>query len=164
MSERTVIIIGIGNLLLTDDGFGIHVVHEINKLQEIGQFPKDISIIDGGAAGIDILSYIENQGIVIFVDSIKGGNEPGHIYRLKVEDLNIFSNVKVTSLHDLELSTVLKIAKNMGILPREIYLIGVEPVDYTTIKMELSPQIKKLIPEVIKIINIIVQKAIQRQF
>lgn len=149
---------GIGNLLLTDDGFGIHVVKRLIELQEKNKFGKNIKLIDGGAAGIDILYYIENQKIVIFIDTIRGGKEPGYIYNILVDDLNIFKDINMTSLHDMELTTVLKIAKETNKLPDTIYLIGVEPKDYNTLSMELTPEIEKTIPKIVKIVENIIQK------
>ena len=72
MQKNKILVMGIGNILLTDDGFGVHIAKELLKLQEKNEFRNDIDIIDGGAAGIDILYYIEDQDIVIFIDTIKG--------------------------------------------------------------------------------------------
>ena len=149
---------GVGNHILTDDGFGVHVANQLLKLQDNGKIDSSIEIIDGGAAGIDILYYLENQDIAIFIDSIIGGKEPGYVYNITLDDLKIFKEVKVTSLHDLELTSVLKIAKEVNKLPKKIYLIGIEPLDYTKISMESTPKIKEKIPKVIEIILDIIQK------
>ncbi|MHA1229835.1 MAG: hydrogenase maturation protease [Candidatus Helarchaeota archaeon] len=158
MDKPKILIMGIGNVLLSDDGFGVHVVHKLKNLQEQDKFDKNIEIVDGGAAGIDILYYIEDQDILIFVDAIKGGNEPGYIYEFRINNLNLFKEIKITSLHDLELTSVLKIAKEMGTLPKNTYLVGVEPENYTQFSMELTPKIKEKIDEIIDIIKKIIQK------
>jgi len=157
MSNNKILIMGIGNMLLSDDGFGIHVIKKLKDLQDDHQITDNIDIVDGGAAGIDILYYMENYNTVIFIDSIKGGKEPGYIYKIIIDDMNIFKDIKITSLHDLELTSVLKIAKELNTLPNKIYLIGVEPYDYTTISMELTPLIEKRINEIIDIIKKIIQ-------
>lgn len=146
MSKR-IVIIGVGNLLLGDEGIGIHVVEELSKRN----LPANVEVIDGGTGGVALLSLMEGAGKVIIVDAVLGGNSPGKIYVLDAERL-MKGVVKFISLHEMDLLSTLMIGRELGKLPPELILVGVEPKNYEEYNMDLSPEVKAVIPKVIEVI------------
>lgn len=146
MSKRTVII-GVGNLLLGDEGIGIHVVEELSKRN----LPANVEVIDGGTGGVALLSLMEGANKVIIVDAVLGGNSPGKIYVLDAERL-MKGVVKFISLHEMDLLSTLMIGRELSKLPPELILVGVEPKNYQEYNMDLSPEVEAVIPKVIDVI------------
>ena len=137
-----IVIVGVGNLLMKDEGVGIHV---IKHLQEINM-PPDIELIDGGTAP-DLIAYIRAGDKLIIVDSAQAGGEPGAIYRFLPEDLATDTGT-LASAHELGVELNLKLMSLMGNEPREIAIIGVEPkeIDWGT---ELTEELQNKLPEII---------------
>ena len=137
-----IVIVGVGNLLMKDEGVGIHV---IKHLQEINM-PPDIELIDGGTAP-DLIAYIRAGDKLIIVDSAQAGGEPGAIYRFLPEDLATDTGT-LASAHELGVELNLKLMSLMGNEPREIVIIGVEPkeIDWGT---ELTEELQNKLPEII---------------
>jgi hydrogenase maturation protease len=132
-------IIGCGNLLLQDEGIGVHL---IRYLQE-KKLPDDVELIDGATGGFDLLSFIQDASRVIIVDAVKGKGEPGDIYKFGPEDFETDAYPK-TSLHDVCLKDIFQIVKLTGPLP-SITIFGVEPktMDWG---MELTSEVKAVLP------------------
>jgi hydrogenase maturation protease len=132
-------IIGCGNLLLQDEGIGVHL---IRYLQET-KLPDDVELIDGATGGFDLLGFIQDASRVIIVDAVKGNGKPGDIYKFGPEDFETDSYPK-TSLHDVCLKDIFQIVKLTGPLP-SITIFGVEPktMDWG---MELTPDVKAALP------------------
>lgn len=137
-------IIGIGNLLLMDEGIGIHAVNELMKYK----LPENIEIFDGGTAGFKLLELMNEADRVIFIDAVDNGKKPGTIISFKGDA--IYSSYRKIrySLHETDLSEVIKMATLLDYLP-EIRIIGIQP---KTVKygMELSMELKNAIPEIVK--------------
>jgi hydrogenase maturation protease len=142
--SRTVVI-GVGNLLLKDEGIGIHTV---KALQEIG-LPPDVSLIDGGTSP-DLIAYTRAGDKLIIIDAARAGGKPGAVYRFKPEDLAEGRGI-LTSAHEMGVVENLKIMTLTGNAPRETVIIGIEPgeIEWGT---ELSPILQKRLPEVVKIV------------
>jgi hydrogenase maturation protease len=143
--EQTVpgiVVVGVGNLLLKDEGVGIHVVQ---RLQEM-DLPPDIELIDGGTSP-DLIAYIKAGDKLIIVDSAKAGGEPGTIYRFLPEDLATEAST-LASAHELGVEANLRLMSMMGSEPREIVIIGIEPkeIDWGT---ELTAELQQKVPEII---------------
>ena len=140
-----VVVIGVGNLLLKDEGIGIHTV---KALQEI-KLPQDVKIIDGGTAP-DLIAYTEAGDKLIIIDAAKAGGEPGTIYRLLPQDL-AEENGKAISVHELSVEQNLRLMSLMGNKPGEIVIIGIEPkeINWGT---ELSAELQQKVPEIVKVV------------
>jgi len=140
-----VVVIGVGNLLLKDEGIGIHT---IKALQEIN-LPQDVKIIDGGTAP-DLIAYTEAGDKLIIIDAAKVGGEPGTIYRFQPRDL-AEEGGEVISVHELGVAQNLRLMSLTGNEPEAIVIIGVEPkeIDWGT---ELSPELQPKVPEIVRII------------
>ncbi len=142
------LILGVGNLLLSDDGVGVHIIKQLSK--------EDVNadLADVGMGGFDILERILGYRKVIIVDSIITGSEPGTIHRLTPSDLSTFPALSHT--HSIDLPTSLKLGRQLMAdkMPDEIIIYAIEAEDITTFNEECTPKVKAAIPKVIKqIIN-----------
>jgi len=140
-----VVVIGVGNLLLKDEGIGIHAV---KALQEIN-LSQDVNIIDSGTAP-DLIAYTEAGDKLIIIDAAKAGGKPGTIYRFQPQDLAA-ENGNLVSAHELGVEQNLKLMALMRNEPSEIIIIGIEPKEIGW-GMELSPELQTVIPEIIKVV------------
>jgi hydrogenase maturation protease len=141
LSKKSKLILGCGNLLLQDEGVGVHLI-EYLKGKEL---PPDTELLDGGTAGFALVDFIRDAEKVVIVDAVKAGGKPGEIYCFGPEDFEAEDSPK-TSLHDITLKDVFAMAKKLGELP-QIRIIGIEPksIDYG---LDLSPEIKQLLPKI----------------
>jgi hydrogenase maturation protease len=133
-------VVGIGNVLLRDEGIGCHVVR---ALEEIAL--PDVEIVDGGTCP-DVLQLIGDADKLVIVDAVKGGGVPGQIYRFHPEDITL-NEKPVLSLHDMSLIDNLRLVQlwhNMG----EAVVIGVEPGELSW-GLELSSELQQKIPRII---------------
>jgi hydrogenase maturation protease len=117
------ILIGLGNILMQDEGVGVHAVRAIQKRYEV---PACLEIVDGGTFGLDLLPYIEGRERVMFVDAVNFGKEPGFIKVLETQEIPALFGTK-GSLHHLGLIDVLAAAQLLDVAPQEICLIGIQP-------------------------------------
>ena len=140
-----IVIIGVGNLLMKDEGVGIHA---IQSLQEI-DLPPDVKLIDGGTSP-DLISYTRAGDKMIIVDAARAGGEPGTIYRFRPEDIAAGKG-NLTSAHEMGVVENLNLMALTGNEPAEVVIIGIEPaeIDWGT---ELSPKLKKMLPDIVKVI------------
>ena len=138
-----IVVIGVGNLLLQDEGIGIHA---IKALQET-DLPKDVKLVDGGTSP-DLIAYTKTGDKMIIVDSAKVGGEPGAIYRFKPEDLAAGKG-NLASAHEMGVVENLNLMELTGNKPKETVIIGIEPakIDWGT---ELSPKLKEKLPDLVK--------------
>ena len=122
-AEPRVLVLGIGNLVMSDDGVGVKVVQ---RLQREYSFPDWVEIMDGGTLGLDLLPKLEGIERLIIVDAVETGEKPGTCVRLTGEELPIALETKL-SPHQMGLKDLLAVAQLMGHAPREMVLIGVQP-------------------------------------
>jgi len=140
--KRT-LVVGVGNLLLKDEGVGIHAVRRLEQMQ----LPDHVQLIDAGTSAIDFISDIQNADKVIFVDAVKAGGEPGSIYRLTKEDIAARTGSQL-SLHEIGVLEALNMAECLGGCG-EVVIIGIEPKEMTW-GMELSSELESKLPELIE--------------
>ncbi|HAW59874.1 MAG TPA: Ni,Fe-hydrogenase maturation factor [Actinobacteria bacterium] len=145
-SARKIVVLGAGNILLRDEGIGVHVIREMEKMD----LPPNVELLDGGTLGIDILNLIEGADKLVIVDAVKTEAETGAIFRFRPEDIKTVSKGYKTSLHQIDLFEALKIAKLMDQYPESI-VIGVQPgkIDWG---LELSPELREKIPAIIDVV------------
>lgn len=149
-----VLVLGLGNILMTDEGVGVHVVQRLQKFA----LPENVEIIDGGTAGLDILLSRQKPYRLIIIDALKAGQKPGFLYkiRFKTGEKNKFSqifdnNLSKLSLHQVGLIDALNAAERLNCQPEKIVIIGVEP-DQISCGLELTESVKQKVPEIIKIV------------
>lgn len=114
-------VLGIGNILLKDDGIGVHIINELLK----ENYPQNVDIVDGGTAILDLLDVFVKNSKIIVVDTLKGGHEPGTIYKVTPEEMGSYMKSN-SSLHDVQVLDMLKNANLLGYNP-EVVIIGMEP-------------------------------------
>ncbi|MEA9411840.1 MULTISPECIES: HyaD/HybD family hydrogenase maturation endopeptidase [unclassified Flavobacterium] len=144
-----ILVLGIGNYLMGDEGVGVHFINRIEKTD----FPENISFIDGGTGGFTLIPCIENHKKVIIVDATMDGKEEGTITLLTPR----FSNDFPISLsgHNFGLKDMVEILTMLDTMP-EIYLYTITISKMEPMLMELSPKVDGAIKEVTeKIIQLI---------
>ncbi len=146
MSENIipVLIIGLGNVLLTDDGLGVHVINQLNKRD----FSREIEILEGGTLSINLLDELIGREKVIAIDAVKGGQKPGTLYKFNYSEVKQFYNNNTMSLHQLDFVKALEIGEFLGKPLPEITIFGVEP-ESLGMSMELSESVQSRVPDVI---------------
>jgi hydrogenase maturation protease len=142
-----VTILGIGNLLMGDEGVGIHA---LNKLQESYTFSPDINFVDGGTIGIDLIPYFEDCKNMIIIDAVDFQEEPGYVGVLQNEEIKYRFNTKL-SLHHAGLSDVLSIIELQEIEAPDMVLIGIQP-EKVEMGLELTETTSNKMESVIQII------------
>lgn len=140
---KKILIIGIGNLILQDEGVGVHAVRAL----EGQSLPPQVEVIDGGTAIIELLPVIKDAERIIVIDALKGGEEPGTIYRIRPDDL-LLAREQNLSLHQVGLLEVLGMARQLGADP-EVVIIGVEPQEISW-GMELTQVVAAQLPKVLE--------------
>ena len=143
---QDVLILGIGNILLKDEGVGVHVVRKLKEFH----LPDNVEVIDGGTAGLDLTDFIADRKKVIIIDTVKAGEKPGTIYRLTEKNLNIKPKA-VMSFHEIDFLHALYLSEVLGNKPEETIVIGIEPKDMND-GIELSPEIEERIPKIIEVV------------
>lgn len=139
------LVLGIGNILLCDEGAGIEV---IKFLESEGLTGADI--MDGGTGGFHLLGFIQSYKIVIIVDASLDDFEPGHVRLIKPRYARDFP--KQLSAHEIGLKDLLDAAYLLGDLP-EIYLVAISVRDFQDMGMELSADVKKAVPVAASIVR-----------
>jgi len=147
MAPQHVMILGIGCILYTDEGFGVRV---IEKLQEMYEFPENVSIVDGGVLGIHLLGVISQSDHLIVIDAIKNKKEPGTLYRLEGEEIPKRIMMK-NSLHQVDFLEALTLCQALDKVP-ETVILGVEPSDIETLAVELSDITRGKVNDMIEMI------------
>jgi hydrogenase maturation protease len=119
----TTAVLGLGNILLKDEGVGVHAV---NAIKGRYAFPPDVEVIDGGTLGLDLLPLIEKRDRILFVDAVDFGKEPGYVGVIDDDAIPSTLMAKM-SVHHIGLSDVLFAAKLLDIKPSKLRLIGIQP-------------------------------------
>ncbi|MEW6001341.1 MAG: HyaD/HybD family hydrogenase maturation endopeptidase [Nitrospirota bacterium] len=145
-SHQKIVILGVGNLILSDEGVGVHVVNELTKMS----LPPGVLIIEGGTDGFRLLNVITEADRLIVIDAVKCGAAPGSIYRFNVDDVRSCPSGFKTSVHQIGILEVIDLSGLIGKTPKTT-VIGIEPKSLE-MGMELSPEVKARIPRVIELV------------
>jgi len=137
------LVMGIGNVLLKDEGIGCHVVHALGEADL-----SDVEIVDGGTS-LDVLQLCEDADKLIIVDAVRGGGMPGQIYRFRIGDITL-EQKPLLSLHDMSLIDSLKLMRLWHNIDGAV-IIGIEPKDIGW-GLELSPELEQTVPRIIDVI------------
>lgn len=141
-----VLILGVGNLLLKDDGFGVHLI----KAFEDTSFPENIKLLEAGTVSHQLIPFFHSIDYLIVIDTVEAGDSPGSIFRFSPDDMKFGSEQKL-SLHQISLIDILQMAELTGAKPRTI-IIGVQPKDVSSWSLDLSDEVKEIIPKVKELI------------
>jgi hydrogenase maturation protease len=141
--SRRTLVIGLGNPLMGDDGFGLAV---LARLENRWRLPPEVELVDGGTWGMRLLPLIEEADQVLLLDAIDRGSPPGAPLVLEGEQVPRQLSLKL-SPHQIDLREVLALSAIRGTLPAELAAVGAQPAE-VSLGMELSPLLAERVPEV----------------
>lgn len=137
-----VLILGIGNLLLSDEGVGVHAVRCLARQV----LPPGVELLDGGTSGADLVDHLEGRAKVVVIDAADGDGPPGTVYRCEARDL--IEQEGELSLHEFGLADSLHMAERLGCAPRRVVVLGVQPATMEP-GLELSPGVAAALPGIL---------------
>lgn len=143
--KNEVTILGIGNVILRDEGFGVRVAEYLDKHYE---FPESVQIVDGGTLGIELTQYVTGTEKLLVIDSINGGAEPGTTFRFHNDDVMEHFQDKL-SAHEVGIQDVLGLLTVTGHKIPDVVVIGAQPYDVEA-GVELSAGMMKLLPQMVE--------------
>lgn len=141
----SVLVLGVGNILLKDEGIGVRVIEELEKRYD---FPESVELLDGGTAGMELMNTMASRDCLILVDAVKTGAPPATVVRLAGDEVPAFFRTKI-SPHQVGLSDVLAALTVTNEKPANVVVIGVVPKDLGT-GLAMSPEIEAKMEEMIE--------------
>ncbi|MGB4065896.1 MAG: HyaD/HybD family hydrogenase maturation endopeptidase [Azonexus sp.] len=123
MTSKRILVLGIGNILWADEGFGVRCVEALNAGWE---FPPQVTVMDGGTQGLYLLPYVQEADCLLVFDAVDYGDEPGSLRVVVGDQVPRFMGVKKMSLHQTGFQEVLMAAELTQKLPAELVLVGVQ--------------------------------------
>jgi len=140
------LVLGLGNLLLGDEGIGLHVIQQLSRMS----LPPDVQILDGGTLGPALLGYLDGVDHLYIVDAMAGDGPPGSCYIVSDEDVNWVER-PVISMHQLGVLETVTFARKSG-FGKPITIVGIEPecIEYST---NLSGTLKTLLASIVGEVN-----------
>lgn len=134
-------VLGIGNTILSDEGFGVRIVEYLKKNYD---FPESVALIDGGTLGVELQHFIVGTQKLLIIDSIDGGVEPGKIFHLHGDEILKHFTQKI-SAHEIGIQDILTMLEITDKKIPVVELIGAQPYSLEA-GVELTPQMQKLVP------------------
>lgn len=152
----SVVVLGIGNILLTDDGIGVRVVEALEQAGPQGSL-RDARLRDGGTIGLALLSEIDPDGVLVAVDAMEMGEAPGtvRVFEGAAMDLAL-SGIKRTA-HEVALSDLMMAAELSGAAPDRRALVAIQP-DSTGWGLELTPNVAAAVPVAARAVETVVAR------
>ena len=143
----SILILGVGNILLSDEGIGVRVVEAMRELK----LPDNVELLDGGTGAFDLIDILAERKRVIVIDAVEGGGEPGAIYRFHPDDIKS-QRYHIMAAHQISLLDALAMAKIAGCAPPEVIIYGIEPknLEWGT---ELSPEVVAVVPQAVGLVQ-----------
>lgn len=146
--SRKIVIIGVGNLLMGDDGIGIHAVEALRH----EALPSNAAVFSAETRAFDALEYMDGCDKAVIVDAYRKGGAPGSIYRFSFDPAGEIDESINLSMHDINFIDALKAGKGIYKLPSEIVIIGVEP-EVLECRLGLSDKLNRALPEIIEAVR-----------
>ena len=128
MTKR-ITVLGVGNLLRTDEGVGVHAVRALADRHR--EDMPEVDFLDGGTLGLSLLPYVEESTSLLLLDAVDFGKPPGTISEIVGDSIPRFAGIKLSE-HQITLQEVLGLAQIRGHLPARMILIGMQPADLST--------------------------------
>jgi|LGOV01.1.fsa_nt_gb hydrogenase maturation protease len=156
IKEGDILILGVGNYLLGDEGVGVHFI----KYLESQELPSNVHLLDGGTGGYYLMPYMEHYSAVIMVDATIDGENPGHFRFIRPRFSSDYP--PQLSAHDIGLKDMIEGMMLLGTLP-DLFLLAVSIIDYDKLSIELTSDITDAFPlmkeKVLKLVeNIIISQ------
>lgn len=134
-----ILILGLGNLLWADEGFGVRVVQTLERRYE---FPPEVTLLDGGTQGLGLIPYVQECETLVIADAVDFGAAPGTLLEARDDEVPRHLASGKLSLHQVSFQEVLALCGLLGRGPRRMYLVGVQPVVLDDYGGSLTPQVK----------------------
>ncbi len=142
------LVLGIGNVLWADEGFGVRAVEALNARYT---FPDDVRLMDGGTQGIFLLPWVCSAQRLLIFDAVDFGMEPATLRMVQGDDVPCFMGAKKVSMHQAGFQEVLSSATLSGSLPEELVLVGVQPELLNDYGGSLTAGVKARIGEAVEL-------------
>ena len=159
MSPKRILVAGVGNVFLGDDGFGVEVVRRLARRE----LPEGVEVVDFGIRGMDLVYALQDDyEVVIFVDATPRGEKPGTVYLLEPEIEE--DGEVVLDTHGMDPVKVIKFARALGAKPTRTLVVGCEPQvvvsgeDYEDMLMELSEPVRAAVEEAAELVESLVKE------
>ncbi|MDG0833317.1 HyaD/HybD family hydrogenase maturation endopeptidase [Pelomonas saccharophila] len=143
-SAETLCVLGIGNVLWADEGFGVRC---IEALQQRWEFAPQVQLIDGGTQGLYLVQHVQQADRLLIFDAIDYGLAPGELKLIENEDVPRFMGAKKMSLHQTGFQEVLMLALLTEQYPKEVLLIGCQPEEIEDYGGSLRPVVKQALED-----------------
>lgn len=155
MNKKKIIVMGIGNMLFSDEGIGYHAIKELEKKN----YPDNVTLYDAGTLGLLTAPIFENSDVLIIIDSVDAKGDLGQV-NVYTKDQVMLDNFPVKmSPHQIGMQETLLISDLRGNCPEDVYFVGMIPASYDT-SDELTEIGKKSLPKVIEEVNKLIQQAL----
>lgn len=138
------VVLGIGNLIMQDEGVGVRVVEALERDHAM---PAGVKLIDGGTSAMELLDELSNLDHLIVVDAINAGKPPGTLVRIEGDEVPTFFRTRL-SPHQIGLPDVLASLEFLGAQPKKMVILGVQP-QTMELGMELTPVVAAQVPELV---------------
>lgn len=139
-------VVGVGNLIMQDDGAGVHVIQRLAEMN----FPSNVEFIDAGVNSYDMVDIFCDSDILVVVDAMNAGGDPGTIYRAPLEELGLKAVNSLTSVHELHFADAVRMVNLLGQYP-QVIVYGIEPAE-TGLGMDLTPVVAEKVPRLVELI------------
>ena len=148
MNQKNILILGIGNVLWADEGFGVRCVEAINQDYAFGD---NVKIMDGGTQGIYLVQHVQEADVLVVFDAIDYGLAPGTLKTIYNDEVPKFMGAKQMSLHQTGFQEVLAMAEFTGNYPADLLLVGCQPVELEDFGGSLRAEVKAQVQPAIDI-------------
>ncbi|MBS3731518.1 MAG: HyaD/HybD family hydrogenase maturation endopeptidase [Desulfobacterales bacterium] len=147
MEQSQITILGVGSILMTDEGFGVRVIQALDRRFD---FPENVSVVDGGVLGLNLLSVMAEADHLIVIDAIRNHGAPGDLFRLSGDAVPERIRAK-NSLHQVDFLETFTLCQVMEKVP-ETVILGVQPMDIDTLSVDLTDVVRGQIDPVIDMV------------
>ena len=136
-----IMVMGVGNILLSDEGIGVHMLKELEK----ENLPQNVELIEAGTAGLELAHLIEDADFLIIIDAVNAEASPGELFRFHPKDITIMPEQFQVSFHQVGILDALSVINLFGNSPPTI-IYGVQPksLDWG---LELTPELSAVVPK-----------------
>lgn len=139
-----IVVLGVGNLLLSDEAVGVRAVEEIERRYRL---PEHVEVIDGGTSGMEVMGSLAHADQVLILDAVKSGAAPASLVKLSGSEVPKFFSLKM-SPHQVSLADVLATLEFAGESPKNVTVLGVEPVSLEY-ALGLTPAVAERLPQLV---------------
>lgn len=142
MQKPKIMVMGVGNVLLSDEGLGVQFLNELSG----DALPNNVELLEGGTAGLELVHLIQDVDFLIIIDAINAKDEPGAIFRFEPEKLKILPEQFEVSFHQVGILEVLAMANILGNAPQTL-IFGIQPKSLEW-GLDLSPEVYEVFPKI----------------